>query len=214
MNAHDTSLDALADFLQERLQRPLPGAAAHASMFPLTRGNLRPKFKSSVPDRQGSVLILLYEQDGGVYFPLIKRPSYPGVHGGQISLPGGKADPGEAPAETALREGEEEIGIDSGSVTVLGQLTGFMVLVSNIFITPVVGIYRGLPTFKPDPREVERVLVYSLGELMRLEEIPKKEILSSGSIPLMAPHFEVGDEVVWGATGMVLNEFRMVLRER
>lgn len=212
MNDHDRSLVELSAFLAERLKRPLPGPDAHSAMFPVTKENVRLKFESPSPARRGSVLILLYEDEGGVFFPLIKRPAYTGVHGGQISLPGGKAEEDETAVQTALREGEEEIGIDARKVTTVGTLTAFNVLVSNIFITPVVGVYRGVPAFRPDPHEVERVLVYPLSELLNQDEILKREILSSGSVPLIAPHFAAGEEIVWGATAMVLNEFRVVLR--
>lgn len=212
MNDHGMSLDAMSAFLEARLSRPLPGSAAHTSMFPLTAGGIRFKYITTMPQREGSVLILLYEDEGGLYFPLIKRPAYPGVHGGQVSLPGGKAEPGETPVETALREGEEEIGIVSHKVKVIGQMTGFNVAVSSIFITPVVGIYTERPEFRPDPREVERVLVFSVSKLQKQEEVLSREVRSNGSTPLIAPHFEIDEEIVWGATAMVMNEFRMVLR--
>lgn len=212
MNDQRTPLDTMSAFLEARLSRPLPGAAAHTSMYPLTAGGIRFRYKTTMPQREGSVLILLYEDEGGLYFPLIKRQPYPGVHGGQVSLPGGKTDPGETPVETALREGEEEIGIERRKVKVIGQMTGFNVAVSSIFVTPVVGIYNGRPEFRPDPREVEKVLIFSVSKLQQQEEVLSREVRSSGSIPLVAPHFEIEEEIVWGATAMVLNEFRMVLR--
>lgn len=212
MNDREQSLSAMTAFLTERLRGPLPGVAAHTAMIPFVATGVRFKYKATMPARRGSVLILLYEDGDGVYFPLIKRPAYTGVHGGQVSLPGGKAEPGENTTETAMREGEEEIGIDSRRVRPVGELTSFTVTVSNIFVTPVVGVYQGTPDFKPDAREVDRILVYSVGELLRQEEILSREILSSGSLPLMAPYFEADDEIIWGATAMVLNEFRMVLR--
>lgn len=212
MKDHNMSLDEMAAFLKARLTRPLPGSAAHSVMFPVAARGVRFKYKNKGPQRDGSVLILVYEGDGGLYFPLIKRPTYPGVHSGQVSLPGGKAEPGETPVETALREGEEEIGINSGSVRVVGLLTAFNVAVSGVFVTPVVATYTGRPVFRPDPREVERVLLFPLSRLQQQVDIISREVRSAGSIPLMAPHFEIEEEIVWGATAMVLNEFRMVLQ--
>ena len=213
MKDGEKSLSELSAFLEDRLSRPLPGPEAHTTMIPSAAGNIKFRYKTALPRRQGSVLILLYEDEGGLYFPLIKRPVYKGVHSGQISLPGGKAEPGESPTETAIREAEEEIGIDRRKVTTIGKLTGFTVTVSEIFITPVVGIYAEKPAFKPDPREVDKVLTFSLRNLLQLEEIPSREIIASGGFPLVAPHFEIDDEMVWGATAMVLNELRMVLRQ-
>ncbi|HEY8510469.1 MAG TPA: CoA pyrophosphatase [Cyclobacteriaceae bacterium] len=208
----ELNLPDLARYLQDRLLQPLPGVTAHEAMFPSSRDKIQARYKFTSPPRQGSVLLLLFEQNGGIYFPLIKRPAYAGVHGGQVSLPGGKAEPGESAWETALREGEEEIGIVSNKVTALGQLSSFTVLVSNIHITPIVSVYDGVPEFKPDPHEVDRVLLGSVYQLRQQHEITKREVVSGTSMPLMAPHFEVQREVVWGATAMILNEFRLLLR--
>jgi 8-oxo-dGTP pyrophosphatase MutT (NUDIX family) len=208
----ELNLSDLRRYLQERLQQPLPGVTAHEAMFPSSRDKIIARYRFTTPPRQGSVLLLLFEQDRGIYFPLIKRPQYVGVHGGQISLPGGKAEPGETALQTALREGEEEIGISSDKVTVLGQLTSFNVLVSNIYITPIVGVYEGVPQFVPDPHEVDRVLLGSVSQLYLQNEITKREVISGASLPVIAPHFEVQQEVVWGATAMILNEFRLLLR--
>src|SRR5690606_29743371 len=197
MSDRDMSLGAMAAFLEARLSLPLPGIAAHTAMFPISAGGIRFKYQSTMPLREGSVLILLYEDEGGLYFPLIKRPTYPGVHSGQVSLPGGKAEPGETPVETALREGEEEIGINGGGVRVVGLLTAFNVAVSGVFVTPVVATYTGRPVFRPDPREVERVLLFPLSKLQQQVDIISREVRSAGSIPLMAPHFEIEEEIVW-----------------
>lgn len=206
------SLSQLTRYLQERLQQPLPGVAAHEAMFPASAGSMRSRYRATLPIRQGSVLLLLFQEAGDIYFPLIKRPAYTGVHGGQISLPGGKAESGETVLQTALREGEEEIGISSDKVVALGQLTSFNVVVSNIYITPIVGVYEGVPQFVPDPREVDRVLLCSVSTLQGQQDISKREVISGASLPLIAPHFEVEKEVVWGATAMILNEFRLLLR--
>lgn len=208
----ELNLPDLTRYLQDRLQQPLPGVTAHKAMFPASDKKVRAKLRATVTPRQGSVLLLLFQQAGDIYFPLIKRPAYAGVHGGQVSLPGGKAEAGETALQTALREGEEEIGINVDRVTALGQLTSFNVLVSNIYITPIVGVYEGVPEFVPDPHEVDRVLLGSVSQLRLQREIPKREVLSGTSLPLIAPHFEVQREIVWGATAMILNEFRLLLR--
>ena len=102
---------ALINNLTARLKLELPSALAHDPLRAVPVGAIKPKFKSEHPPRPGSVLILLYEADGEIKFPLIKRPDYAGTHGGQVSLPGGKTEPGEDSIQTALRETHEEIGI-------------------------------------------------------------------------------------------------------
>src|SRR6185436_13906470 len=103
-------LEELRIRLIERLQHPLPGAAAHEPLRALPVGEVFPNFQHKLPPKPGSVLIVLYPRNGSIWFPLIKRQEYKGAHSGQVSLPGGKAETGEGIVDTALREGEEEIG--------------------------------------------------------------------------------------------------------
>lgn len=209
----NNSLESIAGYLKNRLELPLPGQAAHEPMRPTPKGGVRPLFRHSNPPKPGSVLILLYEQNGIVRFPLIKRPAYTGIHGGQISLPGGKSEGEESPIETALREAEEEVGIGRRTVETLGFLSRFHVIPSNYLVTPVIARLKGEPLFVPDPHEVERVLTCPIEQLLRQETLKEKEILVAGQYLMMAPHFEIEREVVWGATGMILNEFKVVLNE-
>lgn len=199
--------------LVNRLKLELPSALAHEPMRAIPVGPLRPKLKMDQPPRPGSVLILLYEENGVVKFPLIKRPNYPGTHGGQVSLPGGKTEPGEDSIQTALRETQEEIGVRGDDVEVLGRLSEFHVIPSNYMITPVVGTMKHVPNFIPDPYEVSKILNGSITELIRDDAVVTTEINVSGQYKLQAPHFVIDDEMVWGATAMMLNEFRLILRE-
>ena len=204
----------LIDRLKERLLDPLPGDSAHTAMRAIPIGALTPRFDHSLPPKPGGVLILLYEDDAGlIRFPLIKRQEYSGAHSGQVSLPGGKAEQGEDPIVTALRECEEEIGVDRNSLVVLGRLTNFFVIPSNFIITPVVAIAASMPVFKPDPYEVARIFSFPLRDLLNDDAIKQKEIVAAGKFKLMAPHFEIDGEIVWGATAMMLNEFRTILRD-
>jgi 8-oxo-dGTP pyrophosphatase MutT (NUDIX family) len=199
--------------LVERLKLELPSALAHDPLRAVPVGAFKPKFKSEHSPRPGSVLILLYEADGEIKFPLIKRPDYVGAHGGQVSLPGGKTEPGEDSIQTALRETHEEIGISGHDVEILGRLSEFHVIPSNFMITPVVGTIRKTPDFIPDPYEVAKILNGSVKELIKDNAVFTTEILTAGQYRLKAPHFQIEGEIVWGATAMMLNEFRLILRE-
>jgi 8-oxo-dGTP pyrophosphatase MutT (NUDIX family) len=204
------TLNDLTEKLSRRLLRALPGALAHDPMRAVSVGDTKPSFEHKLPPKPGSVLILLYEEDGHIRFPLIKRPEYIGAHSGQISLPGGKAEPGEDAILTALREGEEEIGVDRQLVRVIGKLSDFFVIPSNFIVTPIIGTVIN-PVFKPDAYEVSRIISCDLLDLLLEGAIREKEILAAGKYRLMAPHFEIEGEVVWGATAMMLNEFRTIL---
>ncbi len=207
------NLSALIDKLEQRLKHPLPGSAAHELLRAVPAGNIKPKFEHKSPPKSGGVLILLYEEEGEVKFPLTKRPDYIGTHGGQISLPGGKAEPGEDIITTALREGEEEIGIPRSAITVIGQLSEFFVIPSNFLVTPVIGYMNQRPLFNPDPKEVVRVLEGRINQLIKADAVVTKEILAARIYPMMAPHFEIEGEIVWGATAMILNELRVLISD-
>ena len=207
------SLPNLCRQLEERLLLPLPGGDAHEPFRAKAVGDVRPLFDHKHPPRPGGVLILLYENDGGVKFPLIKRAEYLGAHSGQVSFPGGKAEQGEDAITTALRECEEEIGVRKEDIRVIGKLSDFFVMPSNFMVTPVVGVIDFKPFFKPDPYEVVNVLEGDVLSVLQENAIKQKEILVAGKYRMIAPHFEIQGEVVWGATAMMLNEFRIILRE-
>lgn len=176
-------------------------------------GEVFPNFQHKLPPKPGSVLIVLYPKNGSIWFPLIKRSEYKGAHSAQVSLPGGKAETGEGIIDTALREGEEEIGVHRSDIDVLGQLSEFFVIPSNFMVTPVVGVMAHEPEFRPDAREVARIMQCDIASLIDAHAVHRKEIIAAGQFRMMAPHFEIEQEVVWGATAMILGEFREVLRE-
>ncbi len=199
--------------LKGRLEMALPGAAAHEPMRATPSGKLKPDFQHKLPPRPGSVLILLYPDGGTIKFPLTKRAEYNGAHSGQVSFPGGKSEGNETRTETALREGEEEIGVRPGDITVIGKLTDFFVIPSNFIITPVVAYQSVRPAFRPDPYEVVRILECNVEDILSETAIQTKEIIAAKVYQLMAPHFIVENEIVWGATAMMLNEFRLVVKD-
>lgn len=202
----------LIDTLHERLQQPLPGAKAHEPMRATPTGLIKPKFEHKLPPKPGSVLILLYPDNGRIKFPLTKRPDYLGAHGGQISLPGGKAEPDEDYIQTALREGEEEIGVSREQMKVLGRLSDFFVIPSNFMVAPVIAYTEEKPLFVPQVSEVDKVLEADLQNLIAEDAIHTKEIIAAKIYPMLAPHFLIEGEVVWGATAMMLNELREIIR--
>lgn len=207
------NLIQLSERLSKRLAKPLPGGVAHEPLRAIPVGQIKPKFDHAQPPKPGSVLILLYEDGGKIKFPLTKRPDYLGAHGGQISLPGGKAEPGENYIQTALREGREEIGVHPEELHVIGRLSDFFVIPSNFMIVPVVAYSLTKPSFVPQESEVVRILEGDLHELVREDAVKTKEILAAKIYPMMAPHFLIDHEIVWGATAMMLNELRVIIKE-
>ena len=205
--------DRFIEQLARRLQQPLPGRKAHEPLRAIPMGDLTPIFDHKAAPKPGSVLLLLYPDGNKIKFPLTKRPDYVGTHGGQVSFPGGKAEPNETIEQTAMREAEEEIGVRRANIEMIGRLSDFFVIPSNFMVTPVVAWQPTKPIFTPDPVEVVKILECAIEDLMKKDAVQVKEILAAKKYRLSAPHFMLEDEIVWGATAMMLNEFRTVLQE-
>src|SRR3954469_7258205 len=192
--------------LQHDLQQPLPGRTAQYNMAPQPRPGAELEDSPHPDARQSGVLILLYPYANTVYFPLILRPTYLGVHSGQVGLPGGGMEEGDNDLiDTALREAHEEIGVDPAQVTVLGQLSTLYVRPSNNLVLPVVGWAAERPTFLPDPREVALLIEASLREFLDPAN-QRTEVWQLQNRTASVPLFGVQNQVVWGATAMILGE--------
>lgn len=209
------NFDSLIIKLQNRLAQPLPGEDAHRVMAPIKTDQRRFDLNFRADARTGAVLILLYPLGNDeIAFPLIQRPKYNGVHSGQIGLPGGKTEESDSNlAETALRETQEEVGVDYSLIRVLGGLTELYLPVSNFRITPIVGCIADKPTFRPDDIEVEEVIEAKISTILNEENVKVKDISVGQGISLSAPYFDVDSHVVWGATAMMISEFVSILKD-
>lgn len=183
-------------------------------MAPNRLSDVQRNFKHKEPPRDSAVLILFYENSGKIYFPLMVRPTYPGVHSGQVSLPGGKYEMQDLNLEeTALRETEEEIGISREYVEVIGQLSDHYIPPSNFNIEPYIGFLREKPIFVKDEKEVDEVLEVPLADLMDEKLKKTKLIRPYKGMEIEAPYFDLEDRVVWGATAMILSELVEVIKQ-
>lgn len=207
------SLQELIQRLRERLARPLPGASAQWEMAPPYRRALLEGLREELAQaRAAAVLILLYPNGLDLAFPLTLRTLHVAYHKGQISLPGGACEPGESPPEAALRETEEELGPLGHPVELLGFLTPLFVPPSRFMVHPVVGYLPRRPLFRPAPVEVAKVLEATLSWLLnpRYQDEEEREVYGAR---WQIPVFRLGDYAIWGATAMILAEFRAVVRE-
>ncbi len=196
--------------LRQRLQEPLPGETAHATMASTARTKLgiRPNERT----RRSAVLILFYPYQAQIYLPLILRPLYDGVHAGQMAFPGGRMERTDRDlTQTALREAQEEIGIRVQDVTVLGTLTELFIPPSNFYVQPVIGMMATRPDFYPDPREVDAVVEVSLDTLLDETIIGQSELEVRG-LTVDAPHYDIQGHRVWGATAMMIAELLVLLK--
>lgn len=185
---------------------PLPGPEVHARW--LEGQNRTPKPNA----RQSAVLVLLYPHENTLFLPLIQRPPYDGVHGGQMAFPGGKMEPDdESLIRTALREAQEEIGVKTYDVQVLGSLTPLYIPPSNFWVQPVVGYLPYRPDFFPDVREVDAIVEVAAPTFLDPASQQIRTITNGGR-SLNTPGYQVGAHWVWGATALMLAEFAEVLR--
>ena len=208
----DGRIATLEQTLRERLAGTLPGIEAQLRFAPTPR---RAGWKPGVypsDARTAAALLMLYPGENGVSVPLTVRASGLKRHAGQISLPGGAADPGETLAQAALREAQEEIGIDPSTVRILGELTPVHVIVSGFTLYPVVGVSDVRPVFTPAAYEVEEVIEVSIEHLRDVSRIRQGLRVREG-LAIEFPYFDLMGHQVWGATAMVLGEFISLLQE-
>lgn len=181
-------------------------------MAPVGRAGLPPTPEQAAGAREGAVLILLFPAENGEwFFPLIQRHDYGGTHSGQISLPGGKRDPGDDTLlATALRETSEEIGVRVGRSSVIGRLSSIFIPPSNFLVEPWLAWLPHRPGgMKPEPREVEKI--YELPVDIILEEAHRDHGPIGRGMPRAGrdwevPHFQWQGRQIWGATAMILSE--------
>jgi 8-oxo-dGTP pyrophosphatase MutT (NUDIX family) len=150
--------------------------------------------------KDAAVLVPLYREPLTAVFT--ERRADLRRHAGEISFPGGRQDhPDEDLRTTALREAEEEIGLDPEGVELVGALPPVGTFVTGYRIFPFVGLIERGQTWRPQASEVARVLEFSLADLVRGHEMQR--LLRKG-VPIRTPTYTVGDHLVWGATARIV----------
>jgi 8-oxo-dGTP pyrophosphatase MutT (NUDIX family) len=167
----------------------------------------RPPAELPGPGRRAAVLLILFDRGGEAHLLLTKRSDSVPSHPGQISLPGGVIEPGDAsPRDAALRETEEEVGIPSSALRVVGELDDVSTLVSGFIVRPVVAV-----------ADVPLAPVASDAEVARILEVPVADVLrADAALPAepapLALRYPLAGEDVWGATARILRIFSRAAR--
>jgi len=194
--------------IKEELLKPLPGLEFQAKMAPAKRlenYNPNPEFA-----KKGGVLLFLYNVDNELYIALIKRAKDNGAHSGQIAFPGGKQEKQDKSLiETALRETEEEIGISTNIIEILGTLTNLYIPVSNYNVFPAVGFCNSAPKFNINKNEVENMVLLPLKEFFK-DKNKKKGAITVKNQKIKTLFYEINNQIIWGATAMIISEFNEV----
>jgi 8-oxo-dGTP pyrophosphatase MutT (NUDIX family) len=163
--------------------------------------------------RAASVLLLLDPSTPGVPLLFVLRSAELRQHAGQIAFPGGSAEPGDASVvATALREANEEVGVEPDNVEVLGLLSSFSTAVSDRWLTPVVALERGPSLLRSDHIEVAEWFRIDVADLMQTPHTVRE--LERDGVPRSVHFYEASERVIWGVTGAILHEFLALLGRR
>lgn len=200
-----------SEWLEKRLLNPLPGESAQRKMMNVNRPDIL------LPEnaRHSAVLILLFPENDEISIALIERVADGSIHSGQIALPGGRMEKEDADLiTTALREANEEVGLQKNEVAILGELTRLYIPVSNFIVQPVVSFAKIKPGLFPSDSEVARILYIPLRALFARKE--KVDVKASGTHELvMHVNAYILEEhtILWGATAMILSELETLWNE-
>ena len=194
----------------ERLPERLPDGPASLIPVVAETGAPRPRppwDEAATSSRPAAVLILLYPDDAGdARVVLTERADHGGHHSGEVSFPGGKAEPSDADlVSTALREASEEVGLDTGlaGIRVLGSLPVRWIPVSNFAVTPIIAAMDRRPVLVPQPSEVAAILEPRVAAFLPgAEMITVEREIRGWQVSYAA--YPVDGLAVWGMTAMVL----------
>ena len=196
--------------LKITIKKDLPGEESHQKMRVIYDQSIELPF-SKINSIPAAVLILLYLADNEIYFFLTKRTDELKHHKGQISLPGGTQEGNEKLIDTALRETQEEIGINKTSISIIGTITPLFVPVTGFMIYPFIGYSLNKLNPKPDPVEVATIFSVNISDLLNKENRTTEQRNIRG-YDVQVPYFKLNDYQVWGATSMILSEFRDLIK--
>ncbi len=200
-----TALDQTITRLRAALGEPLPGLPAQLRMSPDPRPGTERILEPDLDCRRAAVLALLYPGAEGLNLVLTRRTEALVNHRGQISFPGGSLDDGETVETAALREAEEELGVQPGDPVVLGRLSPLYIPHSGFCVYPVVAYMVQRPHFTANPHEVAEVIEIPLAHLLAPATCCQETWELRGATA-QVPFFAVGPHKVWGATAMMLSE--------
>jgi 8-oxo-dGTP pyrophosphatase MutT (NUDIX family) len=161
--------------------------------------------------REAATFLLIYPSGDELVIPLTVRHAELAAHAGEVSLPGGAVEPGDATLEdTALREANEEIGLAPASVRIIGRLDPVWIPVSNFELVPIVGVAHERPDFTLSPAEVEELIELPLHRLLAEDGVTEEEISVPGVV-LRTGVYRWAGHRVWGATARTLSMLATVL---
>ncbi len=188
---------------------------SHLKMAPPYRKYLldlsKKKYNNS---KKAGVSVLFHPINNNIFFTLILRNEYDGVHSKQISFPGGRTEKNDKNIyETALRETNEEIGVNVDEIKLIRKLENLYIPPSNYDITPFMVFASKKLDFYKDKNEVQEIINIDLDQLLDMENVvnTKGSHISNRYLDTLVPAYKFNNHFVWGATAMILSEVKDII---
>ena len=198
------------EFVPKIQELHLPGLYDQLTMAPAIRKQLLDK--PIINPKKAAVICLFYEGvHGETCFFLIRRSSYPGVHSNQVGFPGGQIDPADkTPWQAAKRELREELGISSQKVTQIRKITPLYIPPSHFWVECFLAYSTGQTVLSLNQNEVKEVISVSLNEFINIKKNFTDQLETKQN---KTPIYTLADNIVWGATAMILAEIKSILNK-
>lgn len=159
--------------------------------------------------KRASVLVPFFEKEGELFLLFTKRREHLRHHGGQVAFPGGEQENGEDPVACALRESQEEIGLATPAIEVVGLLDD-VETITFFQVTPVLAYLKELPPLKPQPQEVEKIFSVLFTDFLDEDKWTKDRSKTLFGKPYPVYYYHGAEEIIWGVTGRIVR--RLVRR--
>ncbi|CAN5626280.1 CoA pyrophosphatase [soil metagenome] len=200
--------------IHEKMKAGLPGDQAHQRMSPPHRLPASHYLNQAINYKEAAVMALIFPDanDGRARIIFIERTGGMDVHAHQISFPGGKKEPNDIDfLDTAIRETEEEIGVNKNLIIYTGALSKLYIPPSNFLVYPYVGMLDSQPDFILSTKEVKQVISPDLSLFLDPNNKKDAAFKSSQGYEVKAPYYQIGEFKIWGATAMMISELMEVI---
>lgn len=205
-------MDSIINLIKLQIENHLPGEASHLPMSPLGRGRSSQLIQSVSEYKKSSVALILLEQKNDLNIVLTRRATYKGVHSNQISFPGGREESFDlSPIDTAIRETKEEIDFDLSNADRLGKLSDVFIPVSKFLVRPFV-FHTDQELIYRNNREVVETFTLPINQLLDNRSVSTMKVEVLQGVFMDVPCFSVGEYQIWGATAIMLNELKEVVK--
>lgn len=201
--------DHFLQYVPQLKSKALGGLEAQFKLAPAMRKPYtEEKIKALQPKRAAVVSLCYPNSQGETLVLLTKRASYNGKHSDQISFPGGKIEQQDTSlTDTALRETYEEVGVHSKDISIIRELTDVFIPPSNFLATPFLAMSPQRPNFTTN-HEVAALIEVRLQDILDDTNIVTTTMTTSYMDTIEIPCFKINNEIIWGATGMMLSELK------